>query len=99
MPARQVSRFMDVRGGFAASIDRALRIPDQGMVTMAHRLLREEGWFFGSSTGINVCGAIEVAREFGPGHRVVTLLCNGGGRYRARLFKREWLSAKGFQVD
>jgi cysteine synthase A len=83
----------------AASIDRALRVSDQDMVSMVHRLLREEGWFFGSSTGINVCGAIEVARRLGAGHRIVTVLCDGGGKYRDRLFNREWLAARGFRVD
>jgi len=83
----------------AARIDRALRITDQDMVTMVYRLLREEGWFFGSSTGVNVCGAIEVARQLGPGHRVVTVLCDGGGKYRSKLFNRAWLAARGFRVD
>jgi len=83
----------------AARIDRALRISDQDMVRMVHRLLREEGWWFGSSTGINVCGAIEVARQLGAGHRIVTVLCDGGAKYRKRLFEREWLAARGFRVD
>ena len=83
----------------AAQIDWALQVSDQEMVTMVHRLLREEGWLFGSSTGVNVCGAIEVARRLGPGHRIVTLLCDGGGKYRARLFNRDWLATKGLQVD
>jgi cysteine synthase A len=83
----------------AASIDRALRVSDQDMVTMVHRLLREEGWFFGSSTGINVRGAIEVAHQLGPGHRIVTVLCDGGGKYRSKLFNREWLASKGLQID
>ena len=82
-----------------AEIDWALQISDQDMVTMVHRLLREEGWLFGSSTGVNVCGALEVARKLGPGHRIVTMLCDGGGKYRTRLFNREWLAAKGLQVS
>jgi len=90
------SRITDNLAG--AAIDRALQISDQDMVTMVHRLLREEGWLFGSSTGINVCGAVEVARKLGPGHRIVTMLCDGGGKYRSRLFNREWLAAKGLQT-
>ncbi len=82
-----------------AAIDWALQVSDQDMVTMVHRLLREEGWLFGSSTGINVCGAVEVARKLGPGHRIVTMLCDGGARYRSRLFNLEWLTAKGFKVS
>jgi cysteine synthase A len=58
-------------------------------------LLREEGLYLGGSSGINVCAAIEVARRLGPGHTVVTVLCDGGDRYRSRLFNREWLETKG----
>ncbi len=91
------SRITDNLAG--SQIDWALRISDQDMVNQVYRLLREEGWLFGSSTGINVCGAIEVARKLGPGHTIVTMLCDGGGKYRSSLFNREWLSAKGFRVD
>ncbi len=80
-------------------IDWALQISDQDMVDMVYKLLREEGWFFGSSTGINVCGAIEVARQLGPGHTIVTMLCDGGGKYRSSLYDREWLKDKGLQID
>jgi cysteine synthase A len=79
-------------------IDWALQLFDQDMIDMVYSLLREEGWFFGSSTGINVCGAVQVARELGPGHTVVTMLCDGGGKYQSRLFNEAWLAEKGFQV-
>ncbi len=79
-------------------IDWALQISDQAMVDMVYRLLREEGWFFGSSAGINVCGAIEVARQLGPGHTIVTMLCDGGGKYRSSLYNSEWLATKGITV-
>jgi cysteine synthase A len=62
---------------------------------MVYRLLSEEGLYLGSSSGINVCAAVEVARRLGPGHTIVTVLCDGGDRYRSRLFNREWLDAKG----
>jgi cysteine synthase A len=91
------SRITDNLDG--AAIDWALQVSDQDMVTMVHRLLREEGWLFGSSTGINVCGAVEVARKLGPGHRIVTMLCDGGGKYRSRLFNQEWLATKGLHVS
>ena len=90
------SRITDNLAGTA--IDWALQISDQDMVSMVHRLLSEEGWFFGSSTGINVCGAIEVARELGPGHTIVTVLCDGGARYRSSLFNQEWLATKGMTL-
>ena len=81
-----------------AELDWALQVSDQDMVSMVYRLLNEEGWFFGSSTGINVCGAIEVARKLGPGHTIVTVLCDGGSKYLSSLFNREWLATKGFAL-
>ena len=90
------SRITDNLDG--AWIDRALQIADQDAINMVYRLLHEEGWFLGSSTGVNVCGALEVARELGPGHTVVTVLCDGGGKYRSSLFNREWLAQKGLSV-
>jgi cysteine synthase A len=90
------SRVTDNLAG--AGIDWALQVSDQDMVDMVYRLLREEGWWFGSSTGINICGAIEVARKLGPGHTIVTMLCDDGGKYRSSLFNREWLLEKGFRV-
>ncbi len=91
------SRITDNLAG--ARIDWALQIADQDAVSMAYRLLRQEGWFFGSSTGVNVCGAIEVARRLGPGHTIVTVLCDGGGKYRSSLFNRQWLVEKGLSID
>jgi len=78
-----------------AGIDWALQVTDQDMVTMVYQLLREEGWLLGSSTAVNVCGAVEVARKLGPGHTIVTMLCDGGGKYRSSLFNSEWLAEKG----
>jgi cysteine synthase A len=76
-------------------IDDAVRVGDPDAVAMVYRLLREEGLYVGGSSGINVCAAVEVARRLGPGHTIVTILCDGGDRYRSRLFNREWLKTKG----
>jgi cysteine synthase A len=76
-------------------IDDAVQVTDQDMVNMVYRQMRDEGWFFGSSTGINLCAAMEVARYLGPGHTIVTVLCDGGGRYQSRLFNPEFLAEKG----
>jgi len=76
-------------------IDDAVRIDDQSCVTMVYRLLREEGLFVGGSTGINVAAAVRLAREMGPGHTIVTLLCDRGDLYRARLFNAAWLGERG----
>jgi cysteine synthase A len=76
------------------AIDDAVQVSDQDMVNMVYRQMREEGWFFGSSTGINLCAALEVARDLGPGHTIVTVLCDGGGRYQSRLFNPDFLAEK-----
>ncbi len=87
------SRVTDNLAG--TEIDDAVQINDQDMVDMVYRMLREDGWFFGSSTGINLCGAVEVAKKLGPGHTVVTMLCDDGSKYRSRLFNPEFLAATG----
>ncbi len=91
------SRVTDNLAG--ARIDWALQVSDQDMVTMVYRLLREEGWLLGSSSAVNVCGAVEVASKLGPGHTIVTMLCDGGGKYRSSLFNREWLAQKGLHAS
>jgi cysteine synthase A len=57
--------------------------------------LHTEGWFFGSSTGINLCAAVKVAKQMGPGHTIVTILCDSGSKYQSRLFNSDFLAAKG----
>ncbi len=79
----------------AARIDDAVQVTDTDMLHMVKRMLVREGWFFGSSTGINLCGAVQAARLMGPGHRIVTILCDSGGRYQSSLWNPEWLAAKG----
>jgi cysteine synthase A len=78
-----------------APMDDAVRIDDQEALQMIHRLLWQEGLFMGGSVGINVAAAVETARRMGPGHRIVTVLCDSGDRYRSRLYNSEWLQAKG----
>ena len=88
-----------VTNNFAiAEVDWAVQVPDQDMVDLIYRLLWQEGWFFGSSTGINICGAIEVAKKLGPGHTIVTTLCETGDKYKARLFNRDWLQEQNLTV-
>lgn len=76
-------------------IDDALTIADPECVAMVFRLLYEDGLFMGGSTGINVAAAMRVARKMGPGHTIVTVLCDGGAKYMSRLFNRAWLAARG----
>jgi cysteine synthase A len=66
---------------------------------MVYRLLREEGLYVGGSTGSNVCAAVETARKLGPGHTIVTLLCDRGSLYFKRIFNPAWLSEKGLSPD
>jgi len=74
-------------------VDRAYRIPDQEALTIVYQLLREEGLFLGLSSGINIAGAVRLAREHGPGQTIVTLLCDSGHKYQSKLFNAEWLAA------
>ena len=80
-------------------IDDAVQIPDQECVAVVYHLLRHEGLFVGGSTGINVAAAVRVARDLGPGHTVVTLLCDRGSLYLGRLFNPAFLASKGLTVD
>ena len=77
-----------------ASIDEALHIEDGESVRYVYRLLREEGLFLGSTSGLNVAAAVELARRLGPGHSIVTVLCDGGSKYLSRLFNDSWLEQK-----
>jgi cysteine synthase A len=77
-----------------APIDDAVHIEDTETVRVVYRLLRDEGLFVGSTSGINVAGAVQVARALGPGHTIVTVLCDTGSKYLSRLFNREWLAQK-----
>ena len=80
-------------------IDDAVTVDDPTCVRMVYRLLRDEGFFVGGSSGINVAAAARVAHELGPGHTIVTILCDRGGLYAQRLFNPAWLKEKGFEVD
>lgn len=78
-----------------AVIDAAYRIPDSDAVAQVFGLLAEEGLCLGASSGVNVAGAIRLARDLGPGHTIVTILCDHGARYQSRLFNPEFLDGKG----
>jgi cysteine synthase A len=82
-----------------APIDGAVHVPDADTVRCVYRLLYEEGLFLGSTSGINVAGALQVARELGRGATVVTMLCDGGAKYQSRLFNRAWLEEKGLAAS
>jgi cysteine synthase A len=75
-------------------IDDAYRIADDIAVEMLYHLLHAEGLFLSLSSAINVCGAVKLARERGPGQVVATILCDSGSRYVSRLFNPKWLAEK-----
>lgn len=81
-----------------APIDHAYRIQDAEAVEIVFTLLRYEGLCLGGSSGINVAGAIRLARELGPGHTIVTILCDYGTRYQSKLFNPVFLRGKGLPV-
>jgi cysteine synthase A len=76
-------------------IDDALQVDDRECVRVIYQLLEKDGLFLGGSVGINVGAAVALAKQMGPGHTIVTVLCDGGSRYQSRLFNRDWLESKG----
>ena len=75
-------------------VDDAVRINDKEALEMIFKLLKEEGLFLGGSSGINVCGAIKMAKNLGPGHNIVTILCDSGQRYQSKLWNKSFLKSK-----
>ena len=78
-----------------APIDEAYQIPDKEALPIVFDLLLEEGLCLGGSSGINIAGAMHLARDLGPGHTIVTILCDFGTRYQSKLFNRAFLEEKG----
>lgn len=78
-----------------APIDDALIIPDAEALKHVYSLLIDEGISVGGSAGLNVAAAVRVAKDLGPGHTIVTVLCDGGARYQSKLFNPDFLREKG----
>ncbi len=81
-----------------ALVDRSYRIPDAEVVEVLDDLAAHEGLVLGGSAGMNVAGAIRLAKDMGPGHTIVTLLCDHGSRYQSQLWNPEFRRQKGFPV-
>ncbi len=79
-------------------VDFAFRVPDDEMMRVIFGLAQDEGMVMGGSTGINVAGAIRLALELGPGHRIVTILCDYGSRYQSKLFNPAFLDSKNLPI-
>jgi cysteine synthase len=81
-----------------APVDFAYQIPDEEALPIVFDLVVQEGLLLGGSSGINIAGAIHLARELGPGHAIVTLLCDSGARYASKLFNPAFLRSKNLPV-
>jgi len=79
-------------------VDRPYQIPDEEMLQVIYDLATHEGLIMGGSTGINVAGAIRMARDLGPGHTVVTILCDQGARYQSKIYNPAFLRERGLPV-
>ncbi|MFD1744043.1 cysteine synthase A [Rhizobium helianthi] len=82
--------------GFAP--DFAYRIPDAEALPLVFDLVEKEGLCLGGSSGINIAGAMRLAEELGPGHTIVTILCDYGNRYQSKLFNADFLKSKGLPI-
>jgi cysteine synthase len=82
-----------------APIDDAVQIDDTEALRVVYQLLRKDGLLMGGSTGINVAAAVALAKQMGPGHTIVTILCDNGSRYQSRIFNPEWLASKGLTMS
>jgi cysteine synthase A len=81
-----------------AKVDDAFLIPDEESVKVIYELLEHEGLCLGGSTGVNVAGAIRLAKQLGPGHTIVTILCDSGNRYQSKLFNPDFMRSKNLPV-
>ena len=81
-----------------APVDSAYLIPDAEALPIIYDMLQHEGLCMGGSTGINVAGAIRMAKEMGPGHTIVTVLCDYGTRYQSKMFNPAFLREKGLPI-
>ncbi len=79
-------------------VDFSTQIPDEEAIPVTFDLLEQEGLLLGGSSGVNVAGAIKMAKHLGPGHTIVTILCDGGMRYQSKLFNPEFLNSKNLPV-
>lgn len=79
-------------------VDKAYRVPDDEALKVLFDLVENEGLCLGGSAGVNVAGAIRLARDLGPGHTVVTILCDYGNRYQSKLYNPEFLRSKNLPV-
>jgi cysteine synthase A len=81
-----------------APFDDAYQIPDEEALPVVFDMLKHEGLCLGASSGVNVAGAIRMAKEMGPGHTIVTILCDFGNKYQSKLFNPVFLREKNLPI-
>ena len=81
-----------------APVDMAFRVSDEESLPIIFDLMQNEGLYMGGSTAINIAGAVEMAKEMGPGHTIVTILCDSGQRYQSKIWNPEFLRSKDLPV-
>lgn len=82
----------------ALQVDRSYHIADTEALPIIYDLMRDEGLYMGGSTAVNICGAIKMAKDMGPGHTIVTILCDSGQRYQSKVWNPAFLRSKGLPV-
>lgn len=82
----------------ACKVDQAYLLSDEIIVNMVHYIVKNDGLFMGSSTGANLCGAYLLAKRLGPGHRIVTILCDSGQKYISKIYNMKFLSERGLKI-
>lgn len=80
-------------------VDDCFRIDDTEAIAILNQVLKKDGLFLGGSVGINLASAVHLAKKMGPGHNIVTVLCDSGSRYQSKLFNKEFLLSKGFDLE
>jgi cysteine synthase A len=81
-----------------AKVDDAFLVSDEEAVNVIYELVEHEGLCLGGSSGVNIAGAIRLAKQLGPGKTIVTILCDSGGRYQSKLFNPEFMRSKNLPV-
>ena len=79
-------------------VDRAYRVSDEQALPIIYDLMQHEGLFLGGSSAINIAGAVEMAKELGPGHKIVTILCDSGQRYQSKVWNPDFLRSKNLPI-
>ena len=79
-------------------VDRSYRVSDEQALPIIYDLMQHEGLFLGGSSAINIAGAVEMAKELGPGHKIVTILCDSGQRYQSKVWNPDFLRSKNLPI-